>query len=215
MTTRRAHDLTAETLDALPAACRSCAFWEAGRPPAKRGDAATQARKKAWWHAIEVDWGVPGKAIYDDGRLVGYAGFGPPDRLLGAARIGGDVSDDAVLLTTIWVAPDYRRCGLAKVLLQSVLRETYRHGGRALEAYGARGGSSPSCVVSEAFLVANGFSVVRDDYPYPRLRLDLRQTVRWQESVSSALESVVAVLARRERRPVPAGTAATVRTGRR
>lgn len=210
MTARRPHDLTLEALEALPEPCRTCVFWEAGRPPrTDDGEAvAAEERKRAWWEAMQLDWGTPGKAVFDGERLVGYVGFGPPERLAGARRMGGMVSDDALLLTTLWVDPDYRGAGLGKLLLQSALRETYQRGERALEAYGARGDSTPPCVVSERFLAANGFSVVEENWAYPRLRLDLRQTSRWQESVSSALETVVAALGRRERRPAPVGSVA-------
>lgn len=208
MTARRPHDLTLDNLQALPDPCRTCVFWEAGRSPRRSEETGGADRKRAWWEAMQLDWGTPGKAVFDGHELVGYGGFGPPERLEGARRIGGIVSDDALLLTTLWVAPAYRGAGLGKVLLQSILRETYQRGERALEAYGARGDGDPPCVVSEEFLVANGFSVVQQDWAYPRLRLDLRQTSRWQESVSSALETVAAVLSRRERRPVPAGSVA-------
>lgn len=208
MTARRPHDLTLETLECLPEPCRSCAFWEAGRPPRRAEGSVEGDRKRAWWEATQLDWGTPGKAVFDGGRLVGYAGFGPPERIQGSRRMGGLVSDDALLLTTVWVAPDYRGAGLGKLLLQSVLRETYQRGERALEAYGARGDSDPPCVVSEGFLTANGFTVVEENWAYPRLRLDLRQTSRLQESVNSALETVIAALGRRERRPVPVGSVA-------
>jgi hypothetical protein len=98
-----------------------------------------------------------------------------------------------------------REAGLAKVLLHALLRETHRHGVRALEAYGVRGGELPtSCVLPEGFLLANGFAVLHEHTTNPLLRLDLRQTARWQESVSHALEGVVSALARRERAPAPA-----------
>lgn len=207
---RRLRDLTPDTLDDLPDGCRACLFWETAN--AARGPAAELATgregKEAWWQATQLEWGAPGKAAYVDGGLVGYAAFAPGTHYPRAGRLGG-VSADALLLATMWVHPDYRGAGLARVLLQSVLRETHRRGSRALEAYAdrripARGDTSRTCMLEEGFLIANGFSVLREHRTTPLLRLDLRQTVRWQESLSAALEGVAAGIARRERAPVPA-----------
>lgn len=203
----RVHDLNPAALDSLPAPCRACIFWEvpkAARGPATDRDAGREA-KEAWWQATQLEWGSPGKAITVDGELAGFAMFAPGSHYPTAARLGG-VSDDALLLATLWVAPKHRRAGLARTLLQAVLRETHRRGGRALEAYAVRspskGQSGEPCMLDEQFLLANGFTVLQDHRRTPLLRLDLRQTARWQESLSHALEGVAAVLGRRE--PVPA-----------
>lgn len=208
--TRRLHDLTLATLDDLPAGCRSCVFWEvAGAPRGPMPDApAGRERKGAWWQATQLEWGTPGKGVYSDGQLVGYAAFAPGAHYPRARRLGG-VSEDALLLATLWVDERYRGAGLARVLLQSVLRETHRRGSRALEAYADRragGVDEPAgrCLLAEDFLLANGFAVVREHPTMPLLRIDLRQTVRWQESLTSALEGVASALSRRERAPAPA-----------
>lgn len=223
--TRRLHDLTLAALDDLPAACRSCVFWEvagADRGPSGDREKGREA-KEAWWQATQLEWGTPGKAAYADGQLVGFATFAPGAHYPTAVRLGG-VSDDALLLATLWVDPDYRAAGLARVLLQSVLSETHRRGERALEAYASRGRSAGDgsdatgrragvgrCILPEDFLLANGFTVVREHYSTPRLRLDLRQTARWQESLSHALEGVAAALARRDRVPAPAARSVSSR----
>lgn len=207
--TRRLRDVTPAALDDLPAACRSCVFWEvAGAPRGPMDDrVAGRERKAAWWQATQLEWGAPGKAVYANGHLVGYAAFAPGDHYPRARRLGG-VSEDALLLATLWIDPAYREAGLARVLLQSVLGETHRRGSRALEAYASRrdngDGSAARCVLDEQFLLANGFTVVREHPTTPLLRIDLRQTVRWQESLSSAWEGVASVLGRREGVPVPA-----------
>lgn len=208
--TRRLRDLSPELLDELPEACRACVFWEvadAARGPAADAETGRQ-RKEAWWQATQLEWGTAGKTAYVDGRLAGFAAFAPAKHYPRATRLGG-ASEDALLLATLWVAPDYRGAGLARVLLQSVLRETHRRGARALEAYADRRMAADSaavrtCMLDEGFLLANGFTILREHRTTPLLRLDLRQTVRWQESLSAALEGVAAALARRERAPVPA-----------
>lgn len=208
---RSVADLHADALGDLPVPCRSCVFWEvAGAPRGGSPDPAAGAvAKEAWWQATELEWGTPGKALYLEGRLVACATFAPPVHFPRARRMGAAVSDDALLLATLRVDPRYAGAGLATVLLQAVLAETHRRGARALEAYGERrtgpeGAAWPGCVLPEAFLLAAGFTVRHDDRSFPLLRLDLRQTVRWQESVGLALEGVRSVLRRRERVPVPA-----------
>lgn len=221
--TRRLHDLTPDTLDDLPVTCRSCVFWEvAGAPrgvtprqggssPSSGGKSLTdgRGRKEAWWQATQLEWGTPGKAVYDGGRLIGYAAFAPGAHYPTAVRLGG-VSVDALLLATLWVDREHRGAGLARLLLQSVLRETHKRGCKALEAFadrrGGNGAGESLCIIGEDFLLANGFSVLREHPSTPLLRLDLRQTVRWQESLSSALEGVASVLGRREGVPAPART---------
>ncbi|HEY8339171.1 MAG TPA: GNAT family N-acetyltransferase [Egibacteraceae bacterium] len=204
----RLRDLPPSRLDDLPAACRRCMFWETGggrRGPVSDAEAPqVTAAKQAWWQATQLEWGTPGKAVYDDDTLVGYALFAPPGHVPRTRRLPGPVSDDALLLAVLWVAEGWRGTGVAKTLLQAVLREAHRRRARAVEAYGARGlaaGAGATCVIPEAFLLAHGFTVTAEDASFPLLRLDLRQTVRWQESVGHALESVLSVLGRRERVP--------------
>ena len=200
---RRIRELDVAVLDHLPEACRACVFWEVAHAPrgplqdARRGREA----KEAWWQATQLEWGVPGKAVYVDDVPVGYATFAP-GREFPRVRELGRPSDDALLLATLWIDPAHRGQGLATMLLQSVLREVHRRGGKALEAYGARSALDLAgpCIVPEAFLLSRGFQVLREHFGTPLLRLDLRQTARWQE-VSHALGEVLATLTRRERQP--------------
>ena len=207
---RRVYDLTPSNLDVLPATCRACVFWEvAGSPRGPRaGDEdAAAGRKEAWWQATQLEWGVPGKVFFDGDTAAGYALYAPAEHFPRARHLRHAVSEDALLLATLWVAPDQRGHGVAKALLQSVLRETHRRGGKALEAYGARGAASGeqlmTCLIPEEFLLGHGFEVRHEDAEFPLLRLDLRKTARWQESVGHALSGVMTALARRERAPAP------------
>lgn len=208
---RRIHDLSPANLDALPSTCRSCVFWEvagARRGPRADEEVAAAGRKEAWWQATQLEWGTPGKVLYRDDVPVAYATFAPPGHFPRVRQFRHTVSDDALLLATLWVSPDHRDVGVAKALLQSVLRETHRNGSKALEAYGARRAGSGdllmTCLIPEEFLLASGFEVLHEDMEFPLLRLDLRKTVRWQESVGHALSGVVTALSRRERAPAPA-----------
>jgi len=178
--------------------------------------------KEAWWHATQLEWGAPGKGVYAEEELVGFAVFAPAAHFPARNQLRPASSPDALLLATLWVNPDHRGTGVAKLLLQSLLRETHRRRARALECYGDRTGAlgaslPPSlwptgCVLPEAFLLAAGFAVRSEHALFPLLRLDLRQTVRWQESVGHALEGVVTALSRRERAPAPVRSPAETAT---
>lgn len=200
---RRVRELSVETLDHLPPACRACVFWEvsgACRGPRRDARVGREA-KEAWWQATQLEWGAPGRAVFIDDALVGYAIFGPTVHFP-RVREYSRPSEDALLLATLWIDPEHRGQGLATMLLQSVLREVHRRGGRALEAYGARSAVDLAgpCMIPETFLSSHGFQVISEESRLPLLRLDLRQTVRWQE-VSHALGEVLSTLARRERQP--------------
>ena len=201
MSLRRLHDLTPATLHELPSPCRSCMFWETpDAPPGGGGDPGTGLlAKEAWWQATSLEWGAPGKAVYVDDHLVGFAVLAPRAHVPRARRLGPAASDDALLLATLWVDPAYRGDGLAKTLLQGTLRETARHGARALEVYGSRRNTVPGavpaaraggCVLPEPFLLAMGFTVHHEHHAFPLLRLDLRQTARWAETLEQALTGV-------------------------
>jgi N-acetylglutamate synthase-like GNAT family acetyltransferase len=201
---RRIREL--QRLDDLPASCRQCVFWEA--PGAVQGPAGPdgQAGKEAWWRAAELEWGVPGRGAYVDDACAGYVTYGPPDLFPRVRAAGKTPSEDALLLATLWVAPGHRQGSVGRALLDAVLREAGKRGLRAVEAMATRVGEpSPwRCLVPERFLTDHGFTVLQDDPLHPLLRLDLRQTVRWQEQVGQALESVVSVLRPKERLPHPA-----------
>jgi GNAT superfamily N-acetyltransferase len=200
---RRIRQLDVDVLDHLPDPCRSCVFWEVARAPRGPGPDPRLGReaKEAWWQATQLEWGVPGRAVYVDDVPVGYATFAPSEHFPRARQFGRP-SDDALLLATLWIDPAYRGQGLATMLLQSMLREVHRRGAKALEAYGARTSAdlAAPCMIPENFLLSRGFQVLRERERAPLLRLDLRQTARWQE-VGHALGGVLQTLARRERQP--------------
>jgi GNAT superfamily N-acetyltransferase len=200
---RRIRHLTPDLLARLPESCRSCLFWEVAdaRPgPDARDPAFALRSKEAWWQAVELEHPTVSRAAFVDDELVGYALVGEPPAFPRARRLGPASGDDALLLGTLWVHPDHRGGGMAKMLVHSVLREAVRSHHRAVEAYGQRGAMS-TCVVPTEVLEGLGFKVVADHYRYPLLRLDLRQTASWADSVGQALEGVISALGRRERAP--------------
>lgn len=181
---RRLVSLTGDNVADLPAPCRSCVFWEAGH---RRPDAAG---KDDWLSAVLLDWGSCGRLLYVDGQLAAFAVYAPPQYVaLRASAAAGDTGDDAVLLMTARVLPQFAAGGLGRVLIQSVAKDLMRRKGvRAIEAVGDAQGHEHSCVVPARFLTAVGFKTVQPHPRYPRLRLDLRSVVTWREEMEVALE---------------------------
>ncbi len=201
----RARPLTAAEITHLPVACQTCVFWELPNSPRgpqpQRAAEATEA-KHLWYRSVELDWGAPGIVLREGDTTLGFATFMPAGQAHRTRRLGATPSDDALVLATLWVAPDARGAGVATTLLHRVLRRAHDAGLRAVEATGARDAAAP-CMLPEAFLVASGFVVHHHHPRFPLLRLDLRQTVRWQDAMEHALEGVRAALSRRERRTAP------------
>lgn len=206
----RIRELGARDLGTLPDPCRSCLFWEvetAARGAGGDRDAAADS-KMAWWQAVELEQPVASRAAWSGERLVGFALAAEPSGLPRTRRLPAAPHDDALVLALLWVAPHERRGGVARAMLQSLLREAVRRNRRAVEAYGSRV-PGVRCTTPVEALERLGFSVVAEHPTTPLLRLELRQTVAWAHSVQGALERVITALGRRERRSsVPAHDAA-------
>jgi GNAT superfamily N-acetyltransferase len=218
---RRIARLTLDNLDDLPEACRSCVFWELDPVRRQRAEAAGEAgvEKEAWVSRVLLEWGSCGRIVYVDDVPAGYAIYAPPWLVPGAdAFPTSPVSEDAVLLSTLKVLPEYAGGGLGRVLVQAVVKDVLNRGGiRAIEAFGDRRSGAtgalgvvagrPGCVAPADFWLRLGFKTQRSHARYPRLRMDLRSVLTWREEVEQALEKLLEVV-----RPRPA-TPATERAG--
>lgn len=206
---QRVRQLRPDMLAELPVACRECLFWEvigAARGPDAAEPETARKAKEAWWQAQALEEPVVSRRAVVDEEVVGFVLAGTAASLPRARRLGPPPSDDALLMATLWVRPDMRGGGVGKSLVHSVLREAGQRGFEAVEAYG-RLDNDAHCVLTVSDLEAFGFSVARPHLRFPLLRLDLRQTARWAESVGHAIEGVLGVLRRREpaQRPVVDG----------
>jgi len=220
---RRVAEAGPGELASLPTPCASCVFWESDGAPEGGRDPSPQAAavaKQAWWQATQLEWGNPGLVVRDGERVVAFAVYGPRSHFPRARTLGPSISEDALLLATLWVDEEVRSTGVGELLVRRVLRNTAQRGARAVEAYARRdaevdvpvrqpkAGLRPiapgRCVLPEGFLAAAGFALHHDHHAFPLFRLDLRSTVRWHESVGHALSGVRSALARRERVPAPA-----------
>jgi GNAT superfamily N-acetyltransferase len=205
---RRVADLGAAELGSLPTPCRNCLFWESGADGAKASTDQQLARKEAWWCSAVRDWGSPGKGVFVDASLVGFAMLGPSGAFAGVRGVGCAVSADALALTTLWVDPAYRRTGIGKLLVHTALREAASSGSRALEAVGASPhAGEPWCLAPAAFFQAQGFTLRAERQRVRLLRLDLRRTARWQGSLEEALARAREALRQGERAPAPSAPA--------
>jgi len=133
-------NLTLDTLEDLPARCRSCVFWELDPVAADRAVRAGDAElsKEAWASQTLLEWGSCGKLVYVDEAPAGYVLFAPPAYVpRSVAFPTSPVSPDAVLLMAAHVVPDFAGGGLGRMLVQGVARDLTRRGVKAIEAFGA------------------------------------------------------------------------------
>jgi GNAT superfamily N-acetyltransferase len=209
---RKMMRLTMDNLVDLPVGCRSCVFWELDAVRRGRATAADEAasEKEAWVSRVLLEWGSCGRVAYVDGDPAGYVLFAPPFFLPGAdAFPTSPASEDAVLLATAMVFPEYAGGGLGRMLMQSVAKDLIKRGGiRAIEAFGdARANRSDEgyggCVLPADYLLSVGFKTHRAHVRYPRMRLELKSVVTWREEVESALEKLVGVVRPRPATPAP------------
>lgn len=212
--------LTLDLVEGLSAdvPCRSCLHWELDavrRAAVAPGD--IRATKDAQLGEILREWGSCGRVALVEDRPVGWAIYGPAALLPGSQSLPtAPVSPDALLLTTVFVQPDSRGSGLGRMLVQAVAADLVDRGlvgpGRiaALEAFadtrgggrcpGADGGTRGGAGLPEDFLAAVGFKTRRSHPTTPRMRMDLRATLRWREEVGQALDALVGAV-RPRRRP--------------
>jgi GNAT superfamily N-acetyltransferase len=196
--TRRLVNVTLDNLHELPRRCRSCVFWEldpvAGERAAQSGDPALE--KEAWVSAALLEWGSCGKLICVDNVAAGYMLYAPPLYVpRSVAFPTSPVSPDAVLLMTAHVLPEFAGGGLGRMLIQGAAKDLVRRGIKAVEAFGDAKWERPACVVPADYLLAVGFKTVRPHHRYPRLRLELKNTLSWREDVEVALERLLGSMA--------------------
>lgn len=210
---RRLERLTLDNLGDLPVGCRACVFWELDPVRRQRADDAGSGcdEKEAWVSQVLLEWGSCGRVAYVDGDPAGYVLYAPPSYLPGAdAFPTAPVSEDAVLLATALVYPDYAGSGLGRVLMQTVVKDLIKRGGiRALEAFGdtrapgraERDATYGDHVLPADYLLRVGFKTHRQHPRYPRMRIELKTAVTWRDEVEIALEKLLGVV-RPARHPV-------------
>jgi GNAT superfamily N-acetyltransferase len=188
-------------------------FWELDPVRRARAEHAGEAleEKEAWLSRVLLDWGSCGRVAYVDGEAAGFVVYAPPMYFPGADTMPtAPVGEDAVLLATALVLPQYAGGGIGRMLMQSVVKDLIKRGGiRAVEAFGdtraPRKGqpvTHASCVLPADYLRRVGFKTQRAHPRYPRMRLELKSAVTWRSEVEHALERLLGAV--RPARPTPA-----------
>lgn len=212
---RRLEHLTLDNLADLPVGCRACTFWELD--PVRRGRANRTGQgadeKASWVSSVLLEWGSCGRVAYVDGEPAGYVLYAPPTFVPGADSFPtAPVSEDAVLLMTAMVYPEYAGVGLGRMLVQAVAKDLLKRGGiRAIEAFGdvkAPPEGYGGCLMPADFLLRVGFKTQRPHVRYPRMRLDLSSVLTWREEVEHALEKLMGAVRPRPVRARPVRPAA-------
>lgn len=206
---RKVVPLHGEALEQVPDRCQVCLFWELGwaRPPADlqsddlAGDPLVQ--KQAWCTARVHAGEPPGRAVYVDGDMAGYALFGRSKVFAPRSGAVPVPSEDALLLATMWVDPAHRDGGVGRLLVQAALKEAIRLDRRAVEAYGDRRHREADCVLPATWLLHEGFEIQSEHPRYPLLRIDTRRTARWADALEHAVEEVLDMIPKRVSVPVP------------
>ncbi|MBO3840950.1 MAG: GNAT family N-acetyltransferase [Candidatus Brockarchaeota archaeon] len=163
--------------DEHPFSCKYCIYWEFPEEcvePSGENRGKTLAKKVDWLRSARKVFGDCGKLIYVEGKPVGYAQYAPPKMLPRSAEYpAGRPSGDAVLISCLFIAEkEYRRRGLGKKLLQSVIEDLRRRGVKAVETFARRNNpNNPSGPVE--FYLKNGFMVLRGDPEFPLMRIEL------------------------------------------
>lgn len=195
-----------DTVAAIDVPCRACLFWELDPVSRERVPADERlAAKEAWISEVLREWGSCGRVAMVDGAAVGYAVYAPQGFVPGSLAFPtAPASPDAVVLTTVQVAPEHASGGIGRLLVQQMARDLIgrRAGIRAVEAFAVshRRAGVHQCVVPQEFLARVGFKTHRPHPRTPRMRMDLRSAVTWRGEFEAALEKLAVVV----RPPAPA-----------
>lgn len=162
-----------EWLD-YPFSCKYCLYWfskEYDNPTRKKNEDKLQ-KKLQWLKNINNQFGNSGKIIYADGKAVGFAQYAPRDFLPRSLTYPISPSNDAVLISCLFVPPEeFRKRGLGSQLLQNIIEDLRKRGAKAVETFARRNNSNnPSGPVE--FYLRHGFKVYKDDVEFPLMRLN-------------------------------------------
>ncbi|MHB8840472.1 MAG: GNAT family N-acetyltransferase [Candidatus Aquicultor sp.] len=195
---RKIVPVTPKTLLRSGLECSSCTRWE-GLPAETDPGRAHEAKSDRMRRLIR-ECGACGKMIYVDNEALAYAQYGPARFFPGAQRFSTPVSDDAYLLTCLYVRSYARGRGLGRVLLQSVEASLIKRKVKAVEAFATR--DEKHALGPIEFYLQNGFYIVRDDPQFPLMRLELKALVGWQINIQFALDGLKIPAHRRTGAPV-------------
>jgi len=174
-------DLTEENLgdapefSAYPFSCKYCLYWE--HPEEfkyleEKGEEAMMKKKMIWLKKTRQEFGNCGKMLYIDGKSVGYAQYAPPKLFPNAANYSVSVSNDAVLLSCLYISREEYRY-LMSMFLKAIINEL-KGKAKAIETFATRKkGNFETPSGPMEFYLQNGFKMHKDDKVFPLMRLDI------------------------------------------
>ena len=181
----------------------TCCLWQ--RNPLRSAlNGGPGTLDEEWVRRVNAAWGSCGRVLYVDGDVAGHLVWAPAPYLPAAdAFPTSPVSPDAVVLAGAYVGDDYRSSGLGRILVQTMAKDLVRR--RDVRAVEAFGGSASDGMIATDFLLSVGFGIHRPHPTRPRLRLDLRQTLRVREGLGQVWGQLVDRWPRPVRPEAPAG----------
>ncbi len=195
---RKIVPVTPKTLLRSGLECGSCTRWEG--IPAEGDPEKAHLTKAEHMRRLIKECGACGKMVYVENEALAYAQYGPASFFPEAHRFSAPVSDDAYLLTCLYVLPYARGRGLGRVLLQSVEASLVKRKVKAIEAFATR--DEKHALGPIEFYLQNGFYIVRDDPQFPLMRLELKALVGCQINLQFALDGLKIPARRRAGAPV-------------
>lgn len=203
---RRPVRLTVDHLAGVDAHSRGCLFWQVD--PVRRGRLTPEEaaeEKRDWLSEVLREWGACGHVLLDGERAAAHALYVPPAFAPGSSVLPtAPVSPDAIQLLSVWVDPVHRGGGLGRLLVRAAAKDLVDRDFVALEAFGDSRRVARECVVPTGFLTAVGFRTQRGHPTYPRMRMELRSTLRWKDEVEQAIGALLgAVRPAKVAKPAP------------
>ncbi|MEO0183349.1 MAG: GNAT family N-acetyltransferase [candidate division WOR-3 bacterium] len=162
--------------DSHPYSCKYCIYWEYPEEcidPEKENKEENLQKKINWVKNTLNKFGNCGKILYVDKKPVGYAQYAPPEFLPNSFRYPVKPDDDAVLISCLFIVQkDFRRMGLGRKLLQSIIDDLSRRKIKAVETFARKDNpENPSGPID--FYLKNGFKIYKKDKGFPLMRLEL------------------------------------------
>lgn len=163
--------------DSHPFSCKYCIYWEYPEEcidPKREKKKENLQKKIAWLKNTLNKFGNCGKILYVDKKAVGYAQYAPPEFLPNSFRYSVKPDDDAVLISCLFIVQkEFRRNGLGKKLLQSIIDDLSSRKIKALQTFARKNNPGNPSGPAE-FYQKNGFKIHKDDKEFPLMRLELQ-----------------------------------------